>query len=198
MAETRAALILAGLAEFVEHGFDVPSLDRICSRAGFTRGAFYVHFENREDFIVAVMEARLVAFLETVFGDPGEQELATTLRRFTTAVREMADGAPKAEVRGLMTAGGVTIQLHRMLDAAERSPQIRERLVGLLGGAISRVSEMTGSGQGAGTVRTDVSPELLAEILVVLSIGAVTAAEAGLAIRPERSGEALLQLLKPA
>ena len=63
MAETREALIQAGLAEFAERGFDAPSLDKICARAGFTRGAFYVHFENREDFLVAVMESRLGAFL---------------------------------------------------------------------------------------------------------------------------------------
>ena len=47
--ETREALISAALAEFAEHGFDAPSLDAICARAGYTRGAFYVHFRDRSD-----------------------------------------------------------------------------------------------------------------------------------------------------
>ena len=59
--ETRAALLDAGLAEFAAHGLDTPSLDAICARAGFTRGAFYVHFKDREDFVVAIITSRKVA-----------------------------------------------------------------------------------------------------------------------------------------
>ena len=64
--ETRAALLDAGLAEFAAHGLDTPSLDAICARAGFTRGAFYVHFRDREDFVVAVMERELATFLDVM------------------------------------------------------------------------------------------------------------------------------------
>jgi AcrR family transcriptional regulator len=39
--ETREAVIRAGMAAFTEEGVDLPSLDAICARAGFTRGAFY-------------------------------------------------------------------------------------------------------------------------------------------------------------
>ena len=44
--ETRSALIRAALKLFHEEGFDGPSLDAICARAGYTRGAFYVHFKD--------------------------------------------------------------------------------------------------------------------------------------------------------
>ena len=44
------------MALFAKHGLDGPSLDDICAHAGFTRGAFYVHFEDRDDFLVAVMD----------------------------------------------------------------------------------------------------------------------------------------------
>ena len=197
MAETREALILAGLAEFVEHGFDSPSLDRICSRAGFTRGAFYVHFENREDFIVAVMEARLGAFLDSIIGGVDEGGLAPAVRRFTSAVVELVNSASQVDDRRMTTVGGVTIQLHRMIDAAERSPRIRSRLVSLLGSAIVRITAMAEVEQGSGEIRSDIDPALLGELIVALSIGSVTAAEAGLTLQSERVGEALLQLLKP-
>ncbi|MBM4360960.1 MAG: TetR family transcriptional regulator, partial [Deltaproteobacteria bacterium] len=45
--ETRDALIEAGMAAFASEGLDAPSLDSICERAGYTRGAFYVHFKDR-------------------------------------------------------------------------------------------------------------------------------------------------------
>ena len=49
--ETREALLQAAMAEFAEKGLDLPSLDAICARAGFTRGAFYVHFRDREELV---------------------------------------------------------------------------------------------------------------------------------------------------
>ena len=64
--ETREALIQAGKVELAQQGLQAPSLDAICARAGFTRGAFYVHFEDREDFIAAVMERVLGDFLDTL------------------------------------------------------------------------------------------------------------------------------------
>jgi TetR/AcrR family transcriptional repressor of nem operon len=198
MAQTREALILAGLAEFVEHGFDSPSLDRICARAGFTRGAFYVHFENREDFIVAVMEAQLSAFFDSIIGGAEEEAgFAPVVRRFTSAVVELVNSTAQSDRRGPTTVGGITIQLYRLLDAAERSPRIRSHLVNLLGSAIVRSTELVELEQASGEMRSDIDPALLGELLVALSIGSVTAAEAGLSLQSDRAGEALIQLLKP-
>src|SRR5262252_1452795 len=53
MQRTREALIQAGIELFAEKGLDAPSLDEICDRAGYTRGAFYVHFADRDEFVVA-------------------------------------------------------------------------------------------------------------------------------------------------
>src|SRR5262245_31791802 len=82
--ETREALILAGIAELAEKGLDEPSLDAICARAGFTRGAFYVHFEDRDDFIAAVMERVLGGLLDAIIATGSrEHDLAQTVTRFT-------------------------------------------------------------------------------------------------------------------
>src|SRR5258705_13293374 len=81
---TRQALLVAGLAELVEHGLDVPSLDAICARAGYTRGAFYVHFKDREDFFVAVMDWALTGILASVMGANGHTDLRSAVSRFAT------------------------------------------------------------------------------------------------------------------
>src|SRR5437762_1712024 len=82
MVQTRNALIEAGMAAFAAEGLDA-SLDGICARAGYTRGAFYVHFEDRDDFLVAVMERVGATFLEGVFAG---RSLPTTISRFVEAV----------------------------------------------------------------------------------------------------------------
>src|SRR5215470_788296 len=96
--ETREALLRAAMGEFAEHGLDAPSLDAICARAGFTRGAFYVHFRDREDLVAAVMERVLGAFLDAIVARGevgGERSLAATVERFAAAV-----AGPRGAVAG--------------------------------------------------------------------------------------------------
>ena len=78
--ETREALLQAGIRMFSEQGVDLPSLDAICAEAGFTRGAFYVHFKDRDDFLMAVVDRVLNDFVDRVIStDQGSNDLADTL-----------------------------------------------------------------------------------------------------------------------
>ena len=197
MEETREALIRAGLAEFAEHGFDAPSLDNICARAGFTRGAFYVHFANREDFIVAVMEWRLGAFFDAVIGTGDtEMGLEPTVRRFVEAILGMTRGAPALGREAAADAEVEAIQMHRLLDASERSEFIRNRLEALLESAVRRVTEVSCAEQAAHAVREDIDPRVIGSLLVALALGTSTAVEAGLPFDLERVGEAVIRLLR--
>ncbi|HEY2516833.1 MAG TPA: TetR/AcrR family transcriptional regulator, partial [Polyangiaceae bacterium] len=118
---TRAALIDAGIALIGEQGLDGPSLDAICERAGYTRGAFYVHFPDRDAFLEAVMERLGAQFLDAVLSDTDDDDgLAKTATRF---VRAVASGEYP-----LMREGGV--RPHQLLDACARSPSIRKKYVG--------------------------------------------------------------------
>src|SRR5580700_6965980 len=78
---TRAALVDAGIALFGEQGLDAPSLDAICERAGFTRGAFYVHFRDRDEFLEAVMERLGGQFLDAVLADEDADGTSAALPR---------------------------------------------------------------------------------------------------------------------
>jgi AcrR family transcriptional regulator len=122
-ANGRAWLIEAAMAEFATHGLVSPSLDAICARAGYTRGAFYVHFRDREDLVAAVMERALGAFLDAIIatGEAG-RDLERTVRRFEEAVAGIAH--LRAASRGREGAH-TGVPFHRILEACERSPQIR-------------------------------------------------------------------------
>jgi AcrR family transcriptional regulator len=52
---TRTALIDSARHAFAQKGFEGASLDEIAADAGFTRGAIYKHFDNKEDLFLAVM-----------------------------------------------------------------------------------------------------------------------------------------------
>jgi AcrR family transcriptional regulator len=158
--ETREALIAAGISAFAVEGLDAPSLDSICARAGYTRGAFYVHFKDRDDFLMAVMTNLLEGFLDSIIatGDAA-LDLQKTIDTFVGAV----------EAKAFPIQGG--LHFHQFMAACARSPRIRERFVQVLEEASRRVAIAVKEGQGAGTVRADVSPEAVGLILVGIVLG---------------------------
>jgi AcrR family transcriptional regulator len=158
--ETREALINAGMVLFARHGLDGPSLDAICEHAGYTRGAFYVHFRDRDDFLVAVMERVGTGFLDAVIGGG----LEPTVERFLASIA--------AGEYPLTRRGGV--RPYQLYDACARSRAIRKRYVELIRLAIDRLSQVVADEQSVGVVRHDVSAADTAGLLLALVIGAHT------------------------
>jgi AcrR family transcriptional regulator len=77
MERTRAALIASARHLFATRGFEGASLDEIAEAAGYTRGAIYKHFANKEDLLFAVSDSLneevLDTFAEQLEDDPGYQ-----------------------------------------------------------------------------------------------------------------------------
>jgi AcrR family transcriptional regulator len=158
--KTREALIHAGLALIAEEGLDGPSLDAICARAGYTRGAFYVHFADRDDFLIAVMERAGGQFLDAVIG----AGLAPTVQRFVAA---LASGAYPISKRG-------GVRPYQLYDACARAPAIRARYVELIRQAIERLAVVVAAEQRAGGIAGEVAAPDVAALLLALAIGAHT------------------------
>jgi AcrR family transcriptional regulator len=53
---TRERLLDAAYAVFAEHGVHAATVEMICERAGFTRGAFYSNFTTKEELFFALVE----------------------------------------------------------------------------------------------------------------------------------------------
>lgn len=81
-ARTRAALLDAAEALIVEHSIPALSLRAVCTRAGYTQGAFYSNFADREELLLEVMERNLeqkAASLEQMLATCGDAGLDGTL-----------------------------------------------------------------------------------------------------------------------
>jgi AcrR family transcriptional regulator len=185
--ETREALIRAGMSLFSEKGVDVPSLDAICARAGFTRGAFYVHFRNRDDFLAAVIDRVLVAFVDSVVasGHTGH-DLGDTIERFITA-------AARGKVP-LMSQQRLI--LHLMTRGVQRADKMRARFKALLEDALSRLAAATKEGQTTNIVKVEVDPDLIAMWLAAAALGMTTLINLGVEVDFERVRESARVLLR--
>jgi AcrR family transcriptional regulator len=184
---TRLALVRAAIELFTLRGFDGPSLDAICERAGYTRGAFYVHFKDRDELIAAAMGHALERLLDDVIadGDTGDDIERTVIRFVDYALRPL----PKtSELIGPL--------FHQTLEACRRSEEVRKMFVGVLADAIERVSVAARAGQERGGVRSDVDAEEVARVLVILALGARVAVEVELPLDVARTRDAALRLLR--
>lgn len=84
--QTRARLLDAAYEVFGEVGMDAASVELICERAGFTRGAFYSNFDSKDELFLALVthlaEQKLDEVTVRVRGlRPGEVVDAPTLVR---------------------------------------------------------------------------------------------------------------------
>ena len=183
---SRAALIAAAVELFGLKGLDV-SLDEVCARAGYTRGAFYVHFKDRDELIAAVMEKVGRGSLAQLLGSGESEDLATIVRRFTQALESGAHPLTKA--------GGV--RPYQLLDACARSPAIRERYVALVAEGTERLAQVLRSHQQGGAVRSDVEARHVATLLEALVIGLETMHDVEIPVDLEASAVTLLKLLAP-
>jgi AcrR family transcriptional regulator len=184
-AETREALVRAGMSLFAKKGLDAPSLDEICEHAGFTRGAFYVHFKDRDDFLVAVMDHVGSEFLRAVLATAeGDLSLDAVAQRFLGAVE-----------RGeypLMGKGGV--RFHQLLAACARSKAIRNRYVALVEQSESLLCGVVAQGQRAGSIRADVPAAEAARLLLAVVIGVQAMMDLGVDVDVSATARAVLAM----
>ena len=72
---TRAALVRSASKLICELGMQGASIDRIAADAGYTKGAFYVHFASKEDMFLTLLDehfAAELARLDAVLEGAGE------------------------------------------------------------------------------------------------------------------------------
>lgn len=63
----RIKLLAAAETEFVRHGLDGAKVEEIARRAGLSKGAFYLHFESKDDafrHLIEAMVARLATYID--------------------------------------------------------------------------------------------------------------------------------------
>jgi AcrR family transcriptional regulator len=187
MRRTREALLDAGERLIAAHGLDLPSLDDICDDAGFTRGAFYVHFRGRDDFLDAVMKRVGARVLDALLGGGDEPfDFAVAAQRFVQAV--------DSGEYPLTKKGGV--RPHQLLEACARSAAVRRRYVALVVESIDRLEAALDRGRRDRSLRRDVDPRSLAAILLATVVGAQTLLELEVPIDLQRAAITVLQLVQ--
>ena len=93
-AETRQRLLDAAGEVFAEEGFGRSTVEHVCDRAGYTRGAFYSNFTSLDELFLAMWEQRSAVMLDgirTALADAAARPASLTLE---TAVERVLAAIP--------------------------------------------------------------------------------------------------------
>jgi AcrR family transcriptional regulator len=142
---TRSRLMDAAAQLFAEEGIDASSVEAICERAGFTRGAFYSNFGSKEELFLALCERSAdttiravrerIASIEKSDLDAGSEMRALVQEVLEVAGRDRLDVLLGAEIR---------VQALRNADFAEAYLVLDRGLSENVSWLISDVAEARG------------------------------------------------------
>ncbi|WP_336659977.1 TetR/AcrR family transcriptional regulator [Leucobacter sp. USHLN153] len=204
--ETRTRLLDAATEVFAEEGVQAASVEHVCARAGFSRGAFYSNFSTKEELFLAVLErefdrrareteeliAELRPALQELQGRIAPEQAAQYITRFI---------APKESDRGwAMLETEFTL-------LAMRDPEIAPGYVWLVERSMSNYAALIESAVTAAgrrfTLPVDRATELIAGMCERAIRGAAldaggTGEGGAVDALPHRIGELLLALTIPS
>jgi AcrR family transcriptional regulator len=176
----------AALGVFARNGYERATVDEIVREAGFSKGAFYVHFEAKEDIFWAMLEERIHQQQEAfrAAADPAlpvAQNVATILRSVFTLQRE----------EPLWSALFMEFTAH-----ASRDEKVREQLAAVHRSWRDFAVEALNEGREAGLVRKDIDVEFIASVQIAVVEGTMMQARlAPDSFDPEAIVEPLSRLL---
>ncbi|MEM7092404.1 MAG: TetR/AcrR family transcriptional regulator [Actinomycetota bacterium] len=139
--ETRERLLAASAKVFAERGIAATSIEDICDEAGFSRGAFYSNFANKDDLVLELLEEHLAeneSEIERLY------EQTESPEAFLLAME--SDDRRRTAALGAYNMLGMELTLYALRDPANR-PRLVEhqhRLREMNREVIDRIAEQVG------------------------------------------------------
>jgi AcrR family transcriptional regulator len=185
--QTRARLLDAAGQVFARRGFHAATVDEVADAAGYTKGAVYSNFSNKDELFLALLDERVAAQLqqvEALYDIESSEELRAAMRGRTE--REFAAAR---DVGVLMVEFSLYAMRHPAAQAelAKRYRQLRGRLAELISKRYARHQ-----------IAPPMPPEHLAALVLATDTGLFLqySAEPG-ALPWELHADAMIQLLDP-
>ena len=155
----REKLLEAGLAVLHERGFNASGVREITQAAGVPLGSFTNHFRSKEEFAGLVLDRYMAALLDIVASALGD-ETRRPLERIEAYSAAIGGIAEPLEWRfGCMLA-------NMGLELPSQSEGLRQRLLAALNSLTDPFVAVLTEAQREGQVRTDVTAEDLAVIVL--------------------------------
>ncbi|WP_328524993.1 TetR/AcrR family transcriptional regulator [Kribbella sp. NBC_00359] len=160
---TRARLLDGALEVLAERGFHGASVEDICDRAGFTRGAFYSNFASKDELVIALFQATTDRLLEQIAALL--PELANQPGTLLDAVLGLLDEASPDQRQWHLISTEFTLHALRHPEAARALNRQRAMFRDSLTKLVEEISAASG-------LTFSVPPEQFVRLVIALHEGA--------------------------
>lgn len=157
-ARTRQEIYTAAMTLFLHRGFDVVSIEDICTAADVAKGTFFLHFPTK-DALLLEYGAQVTAELTGLF----RQSRGSATSALTKMLGFLAARATHHADIVRLVVREVMARPVALVDATEQSRDLS-----------SLFAEVVRSGQDSGEFRRQVSPRVAAAILISTYLAVVT------------------------
>ncbi len=157
--QRRRDILDRATSEFVEHGYQGASLNRLLDAAGLSKGSFYYYFDDRDDLFGAVLEhvMNFKGAPESLFSVSSAEEFWEEVEGWVESIYASFLSSPEgmALARELPKLTGVS-----------PLPEVVQRMMGAMHQETVRILKV---GQTVSAVRTDLPDDLL--VMAVMKVG---------------------------
>ncbi|MEV0796381.1 TetR/AcrR family transcriptional regulator [Kribbella sp. NPDC050281] len=160
---TRSRLLDGALEVFAERGFNGASVEDICERAGFTRGAFYSNFGSKDELVLALFQATTDRLLEQI--GALLPDLASQPGTLLDAVLGLLDEAAGDQRQWHLISTEFTLHALRNPEAARALNRQRAMFRSSLTELVEEISETSG-------MRMSVPAEQFVRLVIAVHEGA--------------------------
>lgn len=168
-ADTREEVLAAAARVFARRGFHATSLDAIGEEAGFSRGAVYYNFADKEELFLELLDRRCAERaqdLRSVFAGTDEDDIEATSRQAQLAAEHALDAMTgDAEWRALYL---------EFVAHAARAPAFRRRFAKRADEMRSALEDVVVQHTSSVAGTLGMKPEQLAVAIDAVGIGLMT------------------------
>jgi len=157
---TRAELLQAARRVFTKSGYASSTVDDITSEAGVSKGAFYFHFDTKDDILVALVQ-------------DWANEVAEGVRELTTTA-ELEKVGLRSALQKLFSAGNSAWQPRLVLEflaQAEQNDRVGEAMVTAQAAWLSSTAKLVSKARRAGIANDALSRDATASALLAMRDG---------------------------
>lgn len=159
---TRTLLVLAAGKVFIEQGYHGASIDQIASFAGYTKGAVYFHFKNKQEILYAVIKYRSELILKRIENSDSSEDPLKSLLTETAQKELLGDWFDRDK--------WVVLFLEYLLFL-QRNPDARRAFRKLQEVERKKLVALIKSRYAAAKVKPPLNPVEIAQIQEVVDIG---------------------------
>jgi len=166
---TRAGILDAAEACFHEHGVARTTLEMIGVRAGYTRGAVYWHFKNKNEVLMAVIERVHLPFMQELERSASADGLTPVQDLRAVLVGSLIDLKQDARLRSIM-------EIMLRSDTSADNKVLAEHQQAGFREALERMTHALRRAETLGQLKPGANPEMVARMIHATTLGVLHSA----------------------